>query len=172
MSDQVDLNGKANPFDEVPALRRFVSSRERSSGEVSLYLRRKGMTSADKVAGALETLKALGLVDDRRFAENRAQYRFLHGFGPVYVREELLRLRIERGIVDEVLGAHEESHLEQAVEAAEKRLPRVMQETDAAMRLTQYLLRRGFHRDQCQKAIQRLREKYPHWGRRSTVDDD
>lgn len=167
-----EVGKEQNPFEEVPALRRFVSSRERSSGEVSLYLRRKGMTSSDQVAGALETLKTLGFVDDRRFAENRAHYRFEHGFGPVYVREELLRLRIDRSIVDEVLAAREESHLEEAFAAAEKRLPRVLQEIDASMRLTQYLLRRGFTRDQAQKALHRLREKYPHWGRRRSPDED
>lgn len=168
----MEMSEKTNPFDEVPALRRFVSSRERSSGEVTLYLRRKGMTSAEKLSAALGTLTELGLVNDRRFAENRAHYRFEHGFGPVYVREELLRLRIERGIVEDVLSAHEETHLEQALAAAEGRLPRIIRESDASARLIQYLLRRGFTRDQSEKAIRRLREKYPHWGRRNSGEDE
>ncbi|MBI3394526.1 MAG: RecX family transcriptional regulator [Spirochaetia bacterium] len=154
-------------FEEIPSIKKYVSSRERCASEIKLYLHRKGVTDSGVQDDVIKKLQELGLLDDRRFAKNRAAYRYSSGYGPMHVRSELSRLRIARDIVDEASRVTDDAEiLENAFHVATERLPALMKHEDSNRRIRQYLMSRGFTSTHVEKVVNLLRERYPHWGRR------
>lgn len=147
-------------------MRRFLSSRERSVSEVYEYIRKKSLGSREDAARVVEFLLEEGTLDDRRFASNRSQYRVSKSYGPLYIRQELGRLKI-----DPDTGISEEEYLEKALEAAEKKLPGMMKKPDAEIRLYRFLQSRGYTGDQIRKTMKSLKTKYPHWARRTSATE-
>ena len=87
-----------------PAFQRFVTVRERSSKEITDYLAGIGVPS-EKYEGILEELREKLILDDRRFAENRAySRRSLNRWGELKIRHELAGLGIDKKDIAEILG--------------------------------------------------------------------
>ncbi len=152
----------------LPALRRFLSSREHSAGELVDFLRRRRLCSAEEAVIVLKFLRDEGSIDDERFARNRCEYRFSKFYGPNYIRRELSGLKISSEITNQALAAvTEEEHEERAFQLAGKRLPSLISSEDAREKLSKFLQNRGYSFPQIRAAINRLKEEFPHWARRS-----
>ena len=131
-----------------------------SRRELTTRLRRRGASPsvAEDVVAALE---AQGYVDDqafaRQWAEGRASRRHL---GSLRLRDELQRKGIPRDVADAAVrqAFAESGEEERALEAAQGRLPALGRQDAkrAALRLRDYLLRRGYPADVVRGVLRRL----------------
>lgn len=140
----------------LPAINRFLATRERSSGEIIDQLKRKGLCFEEDYDLVLEILTEDGLLDDRRFVRNRAEHRLDGGYGPAYIRNDLMKYSIPRDILQEVLDEFDESdYLEAAMVAVKKKERAVLAKEDPEKSLRNALQYRGFTYQQTEKAIRR-----------------
>jgi len=123
---------------------RFISYRPRSVAEVKRNLRKKTYDEA-VIAEVLARMQELQLLDDRAFALYWIEQR--ETFKPrsqMALRQELMQKGVERAIIDDVLGAVDDTAV--ARKAAEKRTAR-WQHLPADQfhdKMGGYLQRRGF----------------------------
>ncbi|HYT05977.1 MAG TPA: regulatory protein RecX [Gemmatimonadales bacterium] len=102
------------------------------------------------VAAALDRLAALGLLDDRRFAEQYAAVRAARGKGPARLVADLLAQGVDRKVAeDAVRRALEDEGLDPALEARAVAAKRARQLRDLPppvrkRRLLAFLVRRGY----------------------------
>ncbi len=129
---------------------RFLSYRDRSSGEVIRYLRQKKIAGREGEAEIVAHLTDLGLLDDARFARNRARYRARNGHGPAYIRADLMKSGIPRELIDSsIADLTEEEILEGGVSVARPR----WKGDESRESLLAYLLRRGYTHSQAKKVV-------------------
>jgi len=81
---------------------RALRHRDRSTVEIDRYLESRGITY-DERQKALETLVRTALIDDRRYAERRAQSLADRGAGDALIRHELERAGLDPDVVDDAL---------------------------------------------------------------------
>jgi regulatory protein len=142
----------ADAFDvALAALRR----KERATGELADWLRRRGYGDGEVDATVVRLVEA-GELDDERFARGYAEdKRSLRGWGSERIREGLAA----RGIADELIemALEGDSEADQAARAgallAARNQPMV-EEADRARALG-YLTRRGYGYDIAHEAIRR-----------------
>ncbi|MCR9143082.1 MAG: RecX family transcriptional regulator [bacterium] len=140
----------------LPAMNRFLASRERSSGEVIEQLKRKSLCFEEDYDLVLEILSEDGLLDDRRFVRNRAEHRLDGGYGPAYIRNDLMKYSVPREILQEVLAEFDESdYLEAAMVAVQKKERAALAKDDPERTMRSALQYRGFTYQQTEKAIRR-----------------
>lgn len=140
----------------LPALNRFFGARERSSGEVIAYLKRKSLCFEEDYEQVLELLRDEGLLDDRRFTRNRAQNRLYDGYGPAYIRNDLMKYAVPREVMQEVLDEFDDlDYLEAAMVAVQKKERAASAKEDPERTLRNALQYRGFTYQQTEKAIRR-----------------
>ncbi len=152
-------------------LARFLGTRERSSREVLRRLTSRGLCTAAQAPHVIEHLRSERLVDDRRFAANRALFRQEAGYGPHRIRAELRELGIEESDADEAIRSCLDSGFsDQAAGQAERLLPGLLHRPDSRALLGRRLRGRGFGERHIRHALAVLSERYPHWGRRSGQD--
>jgi regulatory protein len=166
-----------DPAEVLDAAARFLEARPRSEAEVRRKLTRLGYQPA-LVEDALARLVAFGYLDDEAFARSwvesrdRAKPRGEHA-----LRQELSRLGVERGTVDEVLDERREAAAGDAAAAPDeeprsadeaaaerllaKRLPSILREADSRRRRQKayaLLARSGFSPDVCGTVSRRLQD--------------
>jgi regulatory protein len=146
----------------LAAAARFLETRSRSVAEVRRRLSGAGYQPA-LVAGAIERLLALGMLDDRAFAEawigsrDRARPR-----GERVLRQELIQKGIDRELIDELLeerrtgeeGAATEPDVHAArrlLERNARSLERVADPRQRRARAYALLARNGFDPDVCRE---------------------
>ncbi|MEQ9367055.1 MAG: RecX family transcriptional regulator [Leptospirales bacterium] len=140
----------------LPAMNRFLASRERSSGEIIDQLKRKGLCFEEDYELVLEMLTEDGLLDDYRFVRNRVQHRLDGGYGPAYIRNDLMKFSVPREILQEVLEEFAESdYLEAAMVAVQKKERAALAKDDPERTMRNALQYRGFNYQQTEKAIRR-----------------
>jgi SOS response regulatory protein OraA/RecX len=81
---------------------RALRHRDRSTVEIDRYLESRGITD-DERQTALETLVRTDLIDDRRYAERRAQSLADRGAGDALIRHELAHAGLDPDVVDGAL---------------------------------------------------------------------
>ncbi len=113
---------------------RSLRVRDRSAHELDERLAAVG-AGEDERAAVLESLQRTGLVDDRRFAEDRAASLARRGAGDALVRHELRAAGIALELVEEVLAALE-PELDRARAIVERR--------GEGARTARYLVGKGF----------------------------
>ena len=131
---------------------RYVTYRDRTVAEVRRRLRK---AYSDEVADeAVGHLQAMGLLDDRAFAEAFADRRFRQdGHGPVRIRADLLKKGVASDVLEEALDkvfCEEDMLADRAAELGSVRWRRLASEPDAMKRtrkVCDYLLRRGYPAD-------------------------
>lgn len=129
----------------MPALNRFLAARERSTGEVIEFIKKKQLCFAEDYDMVLAMLADDGLVDDHRFVRNRIEHRLNDGYGPAYIRNDLIKFSVAREIVTEVFGEFpEEDYLEAARVAVQKKERSALAKDDPARTLRNALQYRGF----------------------------
>jgi regulatory protein len=127
---------------------RFIEYRPRSAGETRARLMRWGY-DAGTCERVTEYLQAAGIIDDRDFAGLFMDELVRKGLGCYRVRSELLKKKLDRQLVEEVMEAYPmDEELARATTAAERRYTqmRAAQDPAARRRLSEYLMRRGYSR--------------------------
>jgi regulatory protein len=81
--------------DPIEIAARALQHRDRSRQEIEARLARAGVDE-DRLAGALDELERVGYVDDRRFAEARAEALAGRGYGDEWIRLDLTRHGVDR----------------------------------------------------------------------------
>lgn len=151
-------------------LGRFLGQRERSRSEVESFLLGKLKLKTEEVGEVIESLILEGQIDDDRFAKKRAEYRKRQGFGPKRIQQELRALHVRNESIELALADLDEvEFLENAKDLAENELTKHLSQPDAESKIRQRLMARGFGGAQIQKSMQHLKEKFPHWARRTTI---
>jgi len=139
----------------------MLQRKARTGRELEEALKRKGF-SPEAAGGAIRRLKARGLVDDaayaRRFAEQRVA---LHRKGSLLVRQELLRRGVSKAEADRALEqVDRETELEAAMALARKKWPQIKGDRrERKMKLTAFLVRRGFPGKLAKAAAERAAEE-------------
>ncbi len=130
----------------LKSIRRFIVTRDRCASEVRQHLERKKICPRDRAGAVIEYLQNAGLVDDRRFAANRVEYRLNQGYGPRTIQQELRRLRVTDEIISAALDLDERRFLDAARRIlARKRDTLLRKGTGEPLdKLTRYLIGRGF----------------------------
>lgn len=135
---------------------RFLAVRPRSEHEVRQSLRQKEVPPP-VIDHALESLRALGYVDDRAFAEfwasDRRQFKPLSARA---LRYELRQKGVSAEIIDDVLREQDDS--EEAYRAAQSQVRRVKNtgRRELQQKLMMFLARRGFSPRVSRDAVARL----------------
>lgn len=136
---------------------RLLEVRARSRQELRERLAAAGFSTA-AVTGVLERLGECGLLDDRRFAQERARALAERGYGPRRIAFELGRCGIEGSLIEEALAqAYGE-------EGRQGRLQRLLRrrfgEVDLAAadvkvksRAQRFLLSRGFEQEEIMELL-------------------
>lgn len=90
--------------DAVESALRALRHRDRSAAQLDDRLAARGVSEDDRVE-ALATLARTGLVDDRRFAETRAERLAHRGAGNAFIRHDLLRAGVDAELVEHAMSA-------------------------------------------------------------------
>lgn len=128
---------------------RFIEYRPRSRVETTERLRRWGY-SAETSLQVVDHLSECGILDDRSFARVYLGEMVRKGFGYYRVRRELLKKKLERELVNDVMEEYPiEEELERALEVAanlvRKRNPAEV--STIRQQMLDYLMRRGYSRN-------------------------
>ncbi len=178
------LKGRRLTAEEWEGLRREESREEayraalsilerkaRTSKELADALKRKGF-SKDAVSACIDRLKERRMLDDsayaRRFAEQRVSG---HRKGSRLIRQELLQRGIAKEEADRALGELDRGvEQEAAVALARKKWPQIKGERrERRMKLTAFLLRRGYPGTAAKAAVDRVMSEADEPG---AVDED
>lgn len=125
---------------------RSLAARARSEAELRQRLADRGI-EAEAIDGVIAGLVNEGLIDDARLATDLAQtLQESKKMGPVAIRQALVKRRIPRGIIDEVISGLAETDSTVLEDLARARM-RVLEGLDRDVqvrRLVGYLARRGY----------------------------
>lgn len=125
---------------------RTLAARARTEAELRQKLADRGIES-DTIDGVMAGLASEGLIDDARLATDLAQtLQESKKMGPVAIRQALIKRRVPRGIIDEVIGGLAEADATVLEDLARARM-RVLEGLDRDVqvrRLVGYLARRGY----------------------------
>jgi regulatory protein len=164
--EKLVLENEANKLMEKAL--RFLSFRPRSEREIRNHLKSKPPHSSffihhspdEVINNVLDRLERLGYVDDFKFSQWWVEQRQTHKpSGQRLIRNELYQKGIDKKIIDQVLPDDEESEIERALKAAEKKL-RSYEKLDRwkfKQKMGQYLARRGFEWEVIKETIDRLK---------------
>jgi len=97
----------------------------------------RGVSDDDRVE-AVATLARTGLVDDRRFAEARAERLADRGAGDAFIRHDLLRAGVAADLVEHALAALESEH---------ERAELIVARRGVGAKTARYLAGKGFSHD-------------------------
>jgi regulatory protein len=133
---------------------RFIDYRPRSAGETKARLRKSGYDDQTSDA-VVEYLAAAGIIDDREFGRLFLDELLRKELGPYKVRSELLKKKLDRELVDDLMETSSgEDEDERARSAARRRLRSMSGEDPQAAqtKLAAYLVRRGYSRQVAEAA--------------------
>ena len=128
----LDGAGKA-----VDAALRSLRYRDRSAAQIDGQLAARG-ASQDERTEALATLVRTGLLDDRRFAERRAEQLAGRGAGDAFIRHDLLRADVDPELIEAALSG---------VEPELERAERIVSRRGSGPKTARYLAAKGFSPD-------------------------
>jgi regulatory protein len=131
------------PSDALESALRALGHRDRSAREIERRLTERGFAPEEREQ-ALEALRRTGVVDDERFARNRAESLAARGAGDELIRHDLVRAGIERDVVDEAVAL---------LEPEARRASRIVERRGAGPKTARYLASKGFSRDVVAAAV-------------------
>jgi regulatory protein len=117
--------------------------RDLSERELDRKLAKRGFGDAER-AEAVATLRRTGLLDERRFAENRARALASRGAGDALIRHELERVGVAAELVEEALALLEPEH---------ERARAVVGRRGVGARTARYLAAKGFAPEVVSEAV-------------------
>lgn len=122
---------------------RLLRHRDRAATDLDRRLAERGFDDEDRAA-ALATLTRTGVLDDRRFAENRARSLAARGAGDRFIRHDLAAAGVGTDVIDAALSELQ-SELERASCLVERR--------GASSKTARYLSAKGFSEDVVRAAV-------------------
>ncbi|HEY7018912.1 MAG TPA: regulatory protein RecX [Gaiellaceae bacterium] len=128
------MGGEPQRAEALAVAKRALARREHSSRSLQERLLRAGVT-ADEAGEVVEELRGLGLVDDARFAEERARVLAERGKGDAAIRFELERAGVDGEGIEEALAS---------VEPEPERAERLVERRGASPATARLLASRGF----------------------------
>ncbi|NMA67336.1 MAG: regulatory protein RecX [Clostridiaceae bacterium] len=136
---------------------RFLYSRDRSEEEVINKLIFKGFDK-DVAKNAAQSLKAIGYIDDNRYARRYLTERIrLKSLSKKALQMELKRKGISDEIIDEALSEFEIEDEEVAYRAAKKKFSKYdIEDKKVQLRIMRFLAHRGFSTETVRKVIKYL----------------
>ncbi len=137
------LRREVRRLEAVDAATAALRSRDRSAAELVERLVARGVAPAERER-ALGTLVRAGLVDDARFACNRAAVLAARGAGDALIRDDLGR----RGIGDEEIAA-----ALAGLDPEPDRAARLVAARGGGVKTARYLAARGFGEDAVEAAV-------------------
>lgn len=140
---------------------RYLTTRDRTAAEMQAYLDRQSFGEAD-VDATIERLTELGLLNDRRYAEQFVATRLsTKPLSRAHLRRQLIEHHVDASLIDEALSAvSQDDELENAIAVA-KKFRRTFEKLDGETRERRILSRleaRGFGYDVCMKALRAAEE--------------
>ncbi|CAM4237160.1 RecX family transcriptional regulator [Paenibacillus tarimensis] len=136
----------------------YLGTKPRTRKEIERYLARKEL-EPDTIALIADRLEAERIVDDADYAVQFARQRARsQGKGRLRIKQELLQRGISRTqAADAVEALDPGTELKAAVKAAAKKWPYMKGEfRERKMKLSQFLMRRGYTGETVRKAIQEV----------------
>lgn len=134
----------------------YISIRERSEFEVTDYLKRKDY-EPEIIAKVSQKLQKIELIDDRKFARAWCEWRVRANKSKRQIHSELVKKRVSREIIDEVLtsidSATEVDQINAIIEQ-KLRLPRYQDK----QKLISFLARRGYSYGQIKEAMSKANQ--------------
>lgn len=139
---------------------RYLIARDRSEGEIIQKLTDSGF-DRDVAASAAEELRAIGYIDDYRYAMRYASERIKDkALSKKALRYELERKKISADIIEKVLSEFETSDEEIALRAARKKFGKYdLDDAKMQQKLLRFLYHRGFSPDICKKVLKIMRSE-------------
>ena len=116
---------------------RSLRHRDRSAAQIDDQLAARGVSEVERLE-ALATLARTGLVDDRRFADTRAEQLADRGAGNAFIRHDLLRAGVDAELVEHALSALDGEH---------ERAERIVARRGSGAKTARYLAGKGFSDD-------------------------
>ena len=136
------MTGAPTP-DALESALRALRHRDRSAAELRDWLTRRELQEA-ACDEALETLARTGLLDDTRFAENRARSLAERGAGDTLIRYQLEHAGIEREAIELALAG---------LEPEMTRAAAVVRRRGAGTKTSRYLRSKGFSEEAVAGAV-------------------
>lgn len=133
----------------------LLTRREHSRRELTQKLLKKKF-SIDEINAVISDLQRRGLQSDQRFAESYANMRIRRGYGPVYLRAELLERGVAAEIISELFSNYSRSMWEElAVAVRQKKFGAGIPEKYSREQQKQerFLCYRGFTQGQIKIAL-------------------
>lgn len=121
----------------VESAARALRHRDRTLAQLEGYLAERGFADADRTA-ALETLARTGIVDDGRYAQNRAVALAERGAGDAFIRHDLRLAGVGGEDVERAL---------EALETERERAERIVDRRGASAKTARFLAGKGFAED-------------------------
>ena len=131
------LRRELRRLEALSAAGRALRGRDLASAELADRLERAGVPPGTR-AETLAVLDRAGLVDDRRFADDRAATLARRGYGDAWIRWDLERRGVAHELVEEAIAG---------LEGERTRLERIVRERGGGPRVARTLARRGFGED-------------------------
>lgn len=125
----------------------LLTRREHSRWELEQKLHQRGFT-AQKIVPVLQQLIEEGWQSDDRFAECYVCSRINAGFGPLRIRAELKRRRIQDFLIDKYLNPKDHTFWMNKIKlVCTKKFTQKMSDSKFYARQYRFLQQRGFHHD-------------------------
>jgi SOS response regulatory protein OraA/RecX len=112
----------------------MLRARDLPAGALDARLERRGVAAADR-AGAVSALQGAGLVDDERFARNRALALAGRCLGDEAIRHDLEAYGLDAELVDEALAG---------LDPESERAERIVVARGRSIATARFLARKGF----------------------------
>ena len=130
----------------------LLAQREHGRAELQSKLIAKGV-DAGVAADVVEKLHTDGLQSEERFAAALVRRRISRGYGPVYIRGELRKRRVDDDVADAELNRTDDFWLQLAVEALARKFPAGKGREAPYNTRARFLARRGFPADTVYRAL-------------------
>lgn len=106
---------------------------------------------------AVDKLASLGIINDRRYAENLARkYIEVKKYGFYRASNEMYRKGLDKELVNEILEAYEDSTTERICEIIKKKYSESLDDRDKVRKMKNALVRQGYSYDDINKAVRML----------------
>jgi len=143
----------------------YLKFRSRTKKEIERYLKRKATilhTNQGVVEKVIAYLEEIGLVDDKKFVRLFVEQRkLIKPKGEYVLRGELMKLGIEKNLLDEYFSRNSLDEEELAHKTLVGRWPRYknLESSKRFQKASQFMLRRGFNFDIIKKTIDKLSQE-------------
>jgi SOS response regulatory protein OraA/RecX len=130
-------------FEALSAAGSVLRVRDLPAARVEERLARRGIAPAQR-AETLSALTRAGLVDDARFARNRALALAGRGAGDTAIRYDLERYEVETDLIEDAIASLEPEH---------ERAARIVTVRGRSVATARFLARKGFSQDSVEAAV-------------------